>query len=182
MRIRPAKKTQVMTRNSTILTILVAGVIVVLVVIVAIPVPNSPRTSSQSETVTQSGIQFQIQELNQTNTMKAGTTATFLFNVTSPATGTMYFGVYVPPPPPTRENLTIANMTSRNLRLPHGVNATYPNGNIIAGTSHGTALFQLTLAPTVPAGNLTLSFTVPQQVSSSVVSGEGRGFTVTIQT
>lgn len=170
-----------MTRNSTILTILVVGVIVVLVVTVAIPALNRQRTPSQSETVTQSGIQFQIEGLNQTNTMKAGTTATFLFNVTSPVAGTMYFGVFGPPPPGIHENLTIANMTSQNLQLPHGVSATYPNGNMITGTSHGTALFQLTLASTIQAGSFTLSFMVLQQVTSSVVSGEGRGFTVTIQ-
>jgi hypothetical protein len=172
-----------MTRSSTIFTILVAGIILVLVVTVAVPALNSKRTSNQSETVTQSGIQFQIQELNQTSIMKAGTTATFMFNVTSPVTGTLYFGVFTPPVPGRyNQSITLDNMTSKNFQLPHGVNASYPNGNVMVGTSHGIASFRLTLSPTVPAGNFTLDFTVLQPVSASQVSDEGHGFTVTVQT
>lgn len=171
-----------MTRNSTILTILVVGVIIVLAVVIAVPALNPQRTSNQSETVTQTGLQFQIQELNQTNTMKAGTTATFMFNITSPVTGTLYFGVYTEPPPGTHESITLDNMTSKNFQLPSGVTISYPNGNVMTGTSHGTASFQLTLSPTVPTGNLTLDFMVLQPVSSSQVSGEGHGFTVAVQT
>ena len=114
--------------------------------------------------------------------MKAGTTATFMFNVTSPVTGTLYFGVYTQPLPGTHQSITLDNMTSQNFQLPHGVNASYPNGNVMVGTSHGTASFQLTLSPSVVAGNLTLDFMVLQPVSSSQVSGEGHGFTVAIQT
>jgi hypothetical protein len=162
--------------------ILVVGAILVLVVAVAIPALNPQRTVSQSQTVSQSALQFQIEELNQTNTMNAGTTATFMFNATSPVTGTLYFGVYAPPAPGTHQNLTLDNMTSLNLQLPTGVNATYPNGNAMVGTSNGIASFQLTLSPTFPAGNISLTFMVLQPVSSSFTSGEGHGFTVTVQT
>lgn len=161
-----------------IAAILLLVIFLVAVAIIGIPAMNSHKISGQ--TVSQSGIQFKIEDLNRSNTMEAGTRAAFMFNVTSPVEGTVYFGVYTAPTPGMHENFTLFNMTSQTFQLPSGVNVSYPNENALTGTSQ--AIFQVTISPDVSSGNLSLVFMVLQPVSSSQTSGQGQGFMLTVMT
>ena len=164
--------------NKGVLAILLVIVIILAAVSILFVARLRTNESNSSQTSTATGYYFQFQELNQSNTMSAGTTALLIFNVTSPVNGTIYYGVVSAPVPPPHQNFSMQNMTSQDFQLPSGVQVNYPNGNMI--TTQGTAVIQVTLSPTITAGQVSLVFEIMQQYGPSNVNGQGHGFALTV--
>ena len=146
------------------------------ILFVGIPLINQLQPTQS--TTTFEGYYFQFEELNQSSIMKAGATALFLFNISSPVNGVMYYGVLSSPPPAFHQNITMQNMTSKDLELPSGVRTSYPYGNML--TTQGTAEIEITLSSTVPVGQLELEFMILQEDSPGHIDGQGHGFNLTV--
>jgi len=135
--------------------------------------------AGNTQTSTLAGYSIAIQPLNSSRTVAAGSTAVFLFNVTSPMVGPLYFYASDIPAPGAHWMMNINNVTQNSIELPQGVQVSYPTGQAVFGTNHAILTLMVTFSPTLN-GTLGLTVGAYQQVSQTQVVGYGSGFYVTV--
>ena len=121
-------------------------------------------------TQTSSGLSYsiEIRSLNSSMSVNAGSTVDFMFNVTSPVVGPLYFYASDVPAPGSHTTLNLQNVTTGNIELPPGVQVSYPTGQAVFGTSHAILTLRVTFAPTV---NGTVGLAVPVHSSKGAQLG-----------
>ncbi len=132
-------------------------------------------------TQTSSGLSYsiEIRSLNSTMSVNAGSTVDFMFNVTSPVVGPLYFYASDVPAPGSHWSVRLQNVTTGNIELPPGVQVSYPTGQAVFGTSHAILTLRVTFSQAVN-GTVGLAVGALQQVSPDQVLGDGSGFYITV--
>jgi len=137
------------------------------------------RTSGNIQTSTLSSYSIGIQPLNSTRSATAGSTVLFMFNVTSPMVGPLYFYASAVPPPGSHWQMNLQNVTTEDIALPSGVQVSYPTGQAVFGTSHATLVLKITFSPSLD-GTVGLVVGAFQQVNEQQTVGHGSAFYITV--
>ena len=137
------------------------------------------RATGNAQTSTAAVVSIGIQPLNSTRTAAAGSTVDFMFRVTSPEVGPLYFYASDVPLGGSHWTITLQNVTSNNIELPPGVQVSYPTGQAVFGTNHAILTLRVTFSQNVN-GTVGLTVGAIQQVSPAQTVGYGSGFYVTV--
>ena len=154
--------------------IMIAGVVVIVLFSAfyfSYFVLGNQNHQQSGTTITASAVAIRIQLMNQTSTVKAGSRETFAFKLTPGLNGTFYFALS-----DQRVNMTIDNVTSGDVKLPEGVQATYPEGETITGATNQTMIsVQLTFSSSL-GGLIPLSVNIFQRGNPPVGSSYSGSF------
>lgn len=137
------------------------------------------RMTGNAQTSTAAVYSIAIQPLNSTRSAAPGSTVDFMFNVTSPQVGPLYFYASDVPAPGSHATLNLQNVTTGNIELPPGVQVSYPTGQAVFGTNHAILTLRITLSQTVN-GTVGLVVGAFQQVNQAQVVGYGSGFDIAV--
>jgi len=155
------------------------SLVVVLLVASVIGYAFYERTGGNAQTSALSAYSIGIQPLNSTRSATAGSTVVFMFNVTSPMVGPLYFYASAVPPPGSHWQMNLQNVTTANIALPSGVQVSYPAGQAVFGTSHATLALKVTFSSSLN-GTVGLVVGAFQQVNQQQTVGDGSGFYITV--
>ncbi len=137
------------------------------------------RVTGSTQTVTAAAYSIGIQPLNSSMSATAGSTVDFMFNVTSPQVGPLYFYASYVPAGGSHWTVNLQNVTTGNIELPSGVQVSYPTGQAVFGTNHAILTLRVTFSQTVN-GTVGLVVGAIQQVSQDQEVGHGSGFYITV--
>ena len=155
------------------------GLVVVLLVVSIFGYALYGRATGNAQTSTDVAYPIEIRALNSSMSATAGSTVDFMFNVTSPKVGPLYFYASDIPAPGSHWTVRLQNVTAGNIELPAGVQVSYPTGQAVFGTSHAILTLRVTLAQTVN-GTVGLVVGAIQQASQDQEVGYGSGFYITV--
>ena len=137
------------------------------------------RLGTNTQTTTAASYTISIHALNSSMTATAGSTADFMFNVTSPVVAPLYFYASSIPAPGSHTTMRLQNVTTGNIEVPSGVQVSYPTGQAIFGTSHAILTLRVTFSSGLN-GTLGLVVGAIQEVSQEQTVGYGSGFYITL--
>ena len=137
------------------------------------------RATATSQTTTAIAYSIGIQPLNSTRSAIAGSTVDFMFNVTSPQVGPLYFYASDIPTPGSHWSVKLQNVTTGSIELPPGVQVSYPTGQAVFGASHAILTIRVTFSQAVN-GTVGLTIGAIQQVSQDQSVGYGSGFYIAV--
>jgi len=138
------------------------------------------RTIGSSQTSTATAYQIDIKPLNQSMNALAGSAIQLLFNVTSPRTGPLYFYASEIPEPGSHWNVVLQNVTSGNIKLPPGVQVSYPTGQAVFGTNHAILVLRVAFSSAVN-GTVGLVVGVLQQANPDQEVGAGSAVYISVR-
>lgn len=130
------------------------------------------RERANTQTSTIAAYRIEIRPLSLSMDATAGSTISLLFDVASPRKGAPCFYASEIPAPGSQTTLDLRNVTTGNIRLPTGVDVSYPAGQAVFGASHAMLVLQVAFSPAV-SGTVGLVVGVFQQASEDQVVGTG---------
>jgi len=151
-----------------------AAVVVAVLALVSIPLGSTSNLSPLTRTLALTSTTFatvfgmNVQPLNATVSVPSSGEALVDFRVNSTVSGTFYFGAIPNSTIPVTAQVFFPGDTNAPFPIPYeslpaGLNASYPNGQVLAGTSQGVLAVELTAAPYTPSGIYTLYLYVLEQ-------------------
>jgi len=133
--------------------------------------PSLSTSTSSATTIAQSAFSFSAQAMNSSIIIPTSGRALVDFHVNSTVSGTFYFEAIPNDTIPVTTQVFFPGETNAPFpipdeTLPAGLNASYPNGQVLSGSSQGVLAVEMAAAATTPPGSYTLYLCVLQQSGS----------------
>lgn len=143
--------------------------------------PSLFTSTSSKTTIVRSVYNFGVQAMNSSIIVPSSGRALADFHVNSTVSGTFYFEAIpndtIPGMIPIFPGETDPPFPIPSETLPDGLSASYPDGQVLGGTSQGMLAVEMSAAATTPSGNYTLYLCVDQE---SGAAGEASAFPFTV--
>jgi len=133
--------------------------------------PSLSTSTSSTTTVVQSAFNFGVQVMNSSIILPTSGRALVDFHVNSTVSGTFYFEAIPNDTIPVTAQVFFSGENNAPFpipdeTLPAGLNASYPDGQVLSGTSQGVLAVEVAAPATTPPGSYTLYLCVLQQSDS----------------